>query len=88
MPSCKKCGDAVYIGSRLPEDAYVEKDGAYVHVTCPRPPVMNFNKGTADGLCNYCGGKVPSDNLNRFYCSSGCMAEAYAYQHPSEDNED
>lgn len=79
MPDCSVCGDTIYLGSRLREDAYVDDGtGGYKHVVCPRPPgfVSNYHKGKADGRCGSCGHKVPPDSLNKFYCSSTCMRDA------------
>lgn len=91
MPNCTLCGDTVYIGSRLPEDAYVDDgNGGYKHITCPREPgfVQNFNKGTADGRCGACGHKIPTDSLSRFYCSSTCAAEAREHFESLERDDD
>ena len=34
-----------------------------------RPMVL---KVSADGSCTVCGGPVPPNSLNRFYCCDGC----------------
>lgn len=45
---CTKCGEAIYIGSRLSEDAYISdgKDSEgniqYQHCKCPEPEPTNY----------------------------------------------
>jgi hypothetical protein len=89
LADCRKCGLVVYVGSRLPEDAYSEvgKD-EYAHVTCPpERNVRPSSKATADGKCGMCNQSVPPDSLNKFYCSSACAREAYQINHPDEDDD-
>ena len=45
-------------------------------------------KDKADGICGVCGGKVPSSNLNKFYCSEPCRIEAWKFHHPEEQEPD
>jgi hypothetical protein len=32
-----------------------------------------------DGRCGICSEPVPTTNLNKFYCSDGCIGEAHSY---------
>ena len=90
MAECIICKQSVYIGSRLPEDSYVIFEGVYKHVNCPRT-TPNNESFVARGDCHWCGERVPSTNLNKFYCSDSCgarMQEYKAEKNPALEEED
>jgi len=50
-------------------------------------PTHRGPKPHADGLCTWCGWKVPDDHVthpNRFYCSDACRQRAWNYYHPND----
>lgn len=90
MANCVKCGETIYLGSRLSEDSYFgnEEEG-YTHNRCPEPRKPDWNKAIADGRCKACGGPVPEYSLNRFYCGSAiCSREADERYRPKDDEDD
>ncbi len=42
----------------------------------------------ADGKCRSCGGSVPEDNDNLFYCSESCRIIGWRNNHPGEPEPD
>lgn len=42
----------------------------------------------ADGKCRTCGGPVPSNNANLFYCNEDCRKKGWLKHHPEKDEKD
>lgn len=88
MPDCIKCGEAIYIGSRLPEDSYIQTDQGYEHTTCPIEP--GFRPGYATvGRCNMCGYEIdPTYTNSTTYCSRKCAIEMEELRNPPREDDD